>query len=141
MGKGGNLMLAEGKVYRRKDLHAKFGGQQQSGISTPSKFPIIMIFSGDSGKNYGYKDGWQGNDVFYYTGEGQEGDMQFTKGNKSIRDHLLNGKDIYLFENYSTGHVKFIGEMIYTGYHKRNAPDRNGHIREAIVFELKSKKK
>ncbi|WP_342431180.1 hypothetical protein [Neobacillus sp. FSL H8-0543] len=133
-------MLTEGKIYRRRDLHDKFGGQQQSGISTPSKFPMILIFSGESGKNYGYTDGWQGNSVYYYTGEGQEGDMKFTKGNKAIRDHLLNGKDIYLFQNNSTGHVKFVGEMICTGYHHRTAPDRNGHNREAIVFELKEKK-
>ena len=90
-------MLGEGKIYRRRDLHAKLGGQQQSGISTPSQYPVIMIFSGESGKNYGYKDGWQENDVYYYTGEGQEGDMKFIKGNKAIRDHLLNGKDIWLF--------------------------------------------
>jgi 5-methylcytosine-specific restriction enzyme A len=134
-------MLVEGKIYRRKDLHAKLGGQQQSGISTPSQYPGIMIFSGESGKNYGYSDGWQGNDVYYYTGEGQEGDMKFTKGNKAIRDHLLNDKAIWLFQNYKPGLVKFVGKMICTGYHHKTAPDRNGHNREAIVFEFIHKKK
>jgi 5-methylcytosine-specific restriction enzyme A len=134
-------MLGEGKIYRRRDLHAKLGGQQQSGISTPSQYPVIMIFSGESGKNYGYQDGWQENDVYYYTGEGQEGDMKFTKGNKAIRDHLLNGKDIWLFKNHKSVLVKFVGKMICTGYHHRTAPDRNGHNREAIVFELIRKKK
>ena len=31
-----------GKIYsRRTDIHARFGGQQQGGISTPASAPII----------------------------------------------------------------------------------------------------
>lgn len=47
-----------GRIYnRRKDLHAVFGGQQQGGISTPAPSPLIFLFTGDSGKQYGYEDG------------------------------------------------------------------------------------
>jgi len=57
-----------GKEYRRRDLHDMYGGQRYGGISTPSKHPFIMIFTGDRGEEYGYKDGWTENGIFLYTG-------------------------------------------------------------------------
>lgn len=131
-------MFVQGTEYRRRDLHDKFGGQQQGGISTPARFPFIMIFTGDSGHTYGYRDGWQSNGVFYYTGEGQEGDMKFIKGNKAIRNHVADGRDLHLFEYIRTGYVRYIGQMQCIGYHVRRGPDRNGNDRQIIVFELVS---
>lgn len=129
-------MFVEGAEYRRRDLHAKFGGQGQGGISTPARFPFIMIFTGDSGTEFGYRDGWQNDGSFYYTGEGQEGDMRFIKGNKAIRDHVLDGKDLHLFEYVRTGYVKYIGQMQHVGHHTRRSHDGKGQDREAIVFEI-----
>jgi hypothetical protein len=35
--------FAEGKIYnRRTDIHAKFGRQQQGGITTPSQPPLVL---------------------------------------------------------------------------------------------------
>ena len=130
-------MFVTGKVYnRRRDIHAIYSGQQQGGICTPSNHPVIFIFTGDSGDEFGYKDDWTAAGIFEYTGEGQVGDMQITKGNKAIRDHVQNGKDLYLFKYIKSGHVQFIGNMVYTGHHFRDSKDRNGDIRKAIVFEL-----
>jgi hypothetical protein len=48
-----------GRTYnRRDDIHARFGGQRQGGISTPSGVPYIFLFTGESGEQYGY--GWDG---------------------------------------------------------------------------------
>ncbi|MDA1382649.1 MAG: hypothetical protein O3A22_01995 [Bacteroidetes bacterium] len=58
---------------------------------------MILIFSSDAGKLYGYKDRWTEDDYFLYTGEGQVGDMEFKKGNLAIRDHEQNGKKLLLF--------------------------------------------
>lgn len=129
-------MFIPGKVYRRRDIHAKYKGQQQGGISTPANYPIIMIFTGDTGKEFGYRDGWTEDGIFLYTGEGQRGDMQFTKGNKAIRDHIKDGKDIHLFKYIKTGYVQYIGQMVCVGYHIRKAPDIDNNLRDAIVFEL-----
>ncbi|MEC2072491.1 HNH endonuclease [Alkalihalophilus marmarensis] len=129
-------MFNEGEIYRRRELHKEYGGQQQGGISTPSKFPFIMIFTGESGSEYGYKDGWQDNGIFYYTGEGQEGPMQFIRGNKAIRDHIKNGKDIYLFEYVRQAYVQYLTQVVCIGYHKRTTHDHKGSMREAIVFEF-----
>jgi len=46
------------KIYKRKLIHNTYGGQRQGGISTPKDYPMIMIFTGDYGEEFGYKDGW-----------------------------------------------------------------------------------
>lgn len=48
-----------GRVYnRRSDIHTPFGGQRQGGISTPVGCPYVFLFTGESGEQYGYRDGW-----------------------------------------------------------------------------------
>ena len=49
-------MFEVGEEYRRRELHERYGGQEQGGISTPSQHPFIMLFWGDTGEQYGYKD-------------------------------------------------------------------------------------
>lgn len=73
--------------------------------------------------------------VFNYTGEGQEGDMKMTKGNLAIRDHQKNRKSIYLFEKVETGY-NFVGLCNYIDDRIEKLNDRNGELRDAIVFRL-----
>ena len=68
-------------IYRRRDIHKEFGGNWQNGIASSAHYPWIFIFSGHSGTQHGYKDRWENKFVFSYTGEGQKGDMTFTRGN------------------------------------------------------------
>jgi|ERR1035437_2587462 5-methylcytosine-specific restriction protein A len=130
-------MFIQDRIYRRKSLHNRFGGQRQGGISTPANGEFIFLFSGKSGPSYGYSDGWSKDGALYfYTGEGQVGDMQFTRGNKALQDHLTDGKQIHLFEQLSDGNIRYVAEMVCTGHHERQAPDKKGRSREVIVFEL-----
>lgn len=93
-------MFEVGQVYdRRREIHGPYRGQWQSGISTPADRPFIFLFTGETGEQYGYRDGWEENGVFLYTGEGQVEDQQFTHGNRAIRDHAKDGKDLHLFES------------------------------------------
>jgi hypothetical protein len=110
-----------GRVYdRQRDIHARFGGQAQGGISTPTGCPAIFLFTGESGERYGYSDDWGGDDVFLYTGEGQEGDMLFVRGNKAIRDHVSNGKDLLLFRAIRKGQgYRYLGQFICTSWEFR----------------------
>lgn len=125
-----------GEVYNRmSEIHNKYNGQQQGGISTPSKFPYIFIFTGATGGHYGYRDGYDSEGVFNYTGEGQIGDMKMTKGNLAIRDHQKSGKEIYLFEKVSTGY-RFVGLCNYIDDRIEKLKDRNNTLRDAIVFRL-----
>lgn len=129
------IVFLRGRLYSRTDIHKVYGGQRQSGISTPSDHPIIFIFSGENGKDFGYKDGWTTNEIYNYTGHGQYGDMEFTRGNKAIWDHKKDLKKIYLFEIEKKG-VRFVDEMICIGYHYIETKDADNKMRKAIVFEL-----
>ena len=130
-------MFTRGNVYRRRHLHQLYGGQEQGGISTPSGHNMIFLFTSDRGQEHGYQDGWTDEGTFLYTGEGQKGDMQFVRGNKAIRDHMQNGKELHLFKQAGPAHVEYIGQMVYVGHHFKPGPDTQGNIRQLIVFELR----
>jgi len=129
-----------GEVYRRTDIQDEYGGQQQGRISTPANHPYIFIFSSDSGENYGYQDHWNEDQThFYYTGEGQVGDMEFIRGNRAIRDHSQNGKSIYLFFYVRPAYVQYHGEMNCVDYEIIRTHDRERNTRDAIRFILENK--
>ncbi len=126
------------QIYnRRADIHAVYGGNWQGGICPSASYPFIFIFSGKSGQQHGYRDGWDNPNVFTYTGEGQAGDMKFTKGNLALRDHLRNGKKVFLFESHSKGYVKFIGEIEFFDADLFETHDTFGSTRTGIKFFFK----
>lgn len=129
--------IPEQLYNRRKDIHVNYGGNWQSGICPSSKFPYIFIFSGKSGKQHGYEDGWDNPKVFTYTGEGQSGDMDFTRGNLALRDHLTNGKRVFLFESVGQGYVRFVSEVECFDADYFETPDTSGKTREGIKFFFK----
>jgi 5-methylcytosine-specific restriction protein A len=124
--------------HRRRDIHEKYAGQRQGGISTPSDAPYIFLFTGDAGEQHGYSDGYEENGVFLYTGEGQRGDMDFVRGNKAIRDHVANGKSLLLFESSKKkGYYRFKGEYACADYDdSQRGPDTEGLNRQLIRFKL-----
>ncbi len=111
-----------------------YGGNKQSGISPSAKTPYIFIFTGSSGQQHGYKDEWLNEDVFSYTGEGQSGDMEFTKGNLALRDHLSTNKRVFLFEYVAKGTVKFISELSFLDCDYFETHDTSGDLRIGIKF-------
>jgi 5-methylcytosine-specific restriction protein A len=132
-----SLPFIPNQIYRRGDIHDKYGGSRQGGIAPSANFPYIFIFTGASGKQHGYKDGWENKFVFAYTGEGQAGDMRFIKGNLALRDHKKNNKRVFLFEFVQKGFVKFYSELevydcdFFIGF------DTSGKERQAIRFFFK----
>jgi 5-methylcytosine-specific restriction protein A len=125
--------------YKRSDIHDQYGGNRQGGISPSAKFPFIFIFSGKSGEQYGYKDGWDNPNIFSYTGEGQTGDMKFIKGNLALKEHLNNGKRVFLFEYERTGYVRFISELEFYDVDFFDTLDINRNNRIGIKFFFKRK--
>jgi len=129
--------LVKGTTYFRKNLLERYGGQLQRGIWTPREFPVIFIFTGDSGKAYGYSDGWIDNGIFRYTGEGQSDDMTFTAGNEAIRNHRKNGKDLLLFEDLGKGKgVRYTGLFECASWDQISGIDKAKKSRKLIVFNL-----
>lgn len=122
--------------YVRAELHKRFGGQHQYGISTPAENPLIFLFPGPSGPVYGYEDGWTAEGLYRYSGEGQVGDMKMTGGNKAIREHAETGRDLHLFENVGGGRARYEGHMVYVAEEWSRGPDKNGEERKVVQFLL-----
>lgn len=130
-------MFSEGVIYKRSEIHDLYGGNRQSGICPSAKNPFIFIFTGSGGHQHGYKDEWLNKHVFSYTGEGQVGDMQFTHGNLALRDHLITGKRVFLFEYTAVGYVKFIDELSFLDCDYFETHDTQGNDRVGIKFFFK----
>lgn len=127
-----------GAVYdRQSDIHDRFGGQRQSGISTPQSQPFIFLFSGAAGSQHGYLDYYDENGVFHYFGQGQRGDMRMGRGNLAIRDHIRSGKRLFVFKSLGPRRQRFVGEFVYEDHDViPDHPDSDGRLRNAIVFRL-----
>ncbi len=125
------------KIYKRTDIQDKYGGNRQGGIAVCAKFPFILIFSGEAGHKHGYKDQWENDKVFSYTGEGRYNDMEFIRGNLALRDHMLNGKRVFLYKYVSKGFVRFESELELLTIDYFQGPDSAGKERNAIKFFFK----
>lgn len=83
------LQFQLGAIYDRKtEINGPFGGNYQNGISKSRSHPAIFIFSGESGEQYGYNDGWnEDRSAYLYTGEGKWGLMTLTRNNLASAEH------------------------------------------------------
>lgn len=123
--------------YRRRAIHSQFGGNWQGGICPSSSYPFIFVFTGKSGGQHGYKDQWENDNIFSYTGEGQSGNMEFTRGNLALYDHVKNGKRVFLFEQTRKGFVKFVSELTFFDCDFFPTYDTEGKERMGIKFFFK----
>ncbi|PSH68491.1 HNH endonuclease [Phyllobacterium brassicacearum] len=128
--------MSAGIYDRRGEVHARFGGQQRGGIITPARHALVIIITGEEGLEHGYADRLRADGTFEYFGEGQVGPMTMHKGNAAIANHSANGKSLLLFKTTKQG-LRFEDEMVYESHHIEQAPDREGNLRDAIVFELR----
>jgi len=128
-----------GALYnRRQEIHGRFGGQTQGGISTPAGSAYVFLFTGEAGAQHGYNDFWDDDGVLHYYGEGQTGDMLDRAGNRAIREHLNNNRRLLLFQMMGHGRpYRFLGEFRFrNAYHEPGVLDTRGQPRTAIVFKL-----
>jgi 5-methylcytosine-specific restriction protein A len=135
------LPFEVGALYnRQKQIHDVFGGQQQGGISTPKEHPLVIAFTGEAGVSHGYHDFWDDDEIFHYFGEGQVGDMKYVAGNRAIGEHVKDGKTLVVFQMMGKGRpYRYLGRfMCQSSYVQPGTPDREGQLRSAIVFRLKS---
>lgn len=135
-----DLPFKVGALYiRQSQVHDVFGGQRRGGISSPKEHPLIIAFTGEAGASHGYQDFWDDEGIFHYFGEGQIGDMRYVAGNRSIEDHVKEGKKLIIFQMMGKGRpYRYLGEFItLSSYIRPNTPDTLGDLRNAIVFRLK----
>jgi hypothetical protein len=136
-------VLSRAEVHRRcRDSQGEGGGQTQGGISTPKGTPDILLFDTSAGDEHGYiYDGLKSDDAYHYTGEGQDGDQKFIRGNRKVRDHQFLGLSLRLFKGVGPGKVKYLGayrlderQPHYIG----ESTDKHDDLRKVIVFRLRS---
>jgi hypothetical protein len=132
--------LEIGDTIRRRMLHRQYGGGQQGGISTSIQTSDIFIFTNPSrGARYGYDllEGLQPDGSFAYTGEGQSGHQEFTRGNKALLNAADDGRVIRLF-NASPPYATYVGAFT-TGdpvCSIHEIPGQDGEARRGIIFNL-----
>ena len=134
--------LTPGEAIRRRELHARYGGNGQAGITRSSTSPNVFIFTDlSSGSQHGYVyDGWSDDgSLFLYTGMGQTGDQQLTSGNAAIANHASDGRTIRLFDGVG-GLIRYVGAFTVDPeqpYEERQAPATGGGpMRKVLVFRL-----
>ena len=127
-----------GRVYDRwPEINIPYGGGRQGGISASRQSPAIFLFTGESGEQFGYKDHFDERGVFWYTGEGQIGDMKLDKGNYAIAHHANEGRALHVFQTLGKAQgQRYVGEFTYASHEIGVGPDKNGNQREVIIFHL-----
>jgi hypothetical protein len=128
-----------GDRIRRTQLHDQYGGRRQGGISPSRVTPnVFVVTAPERGSTFGYVyDGRSDDGFFHYTGEGQVGDQQMTQGNRAIRDHEREERELHLLEAHGT-ELEYIGQFRYYDDYQADAPqvDPDEPERKVIVFRL-----
>jgi 5-methylcytosine-specific restriction protein A len=152
--------IKPGLMTTRAAMKKLFGGGTQGGIIPSDTTPNILIYvDHDSGKKYGYEDGWLEEEddrgpVFEYTGQGTRGEQTFLglngSRNAAVLCHADSGKSLRVFmaagkvpdPTSSAKQQRYVGEFELDAelpYTVREAHDENGERRRIIVFRLRPK--
>jgi predicted RNA-binding protein with PUA-like domain len=132
--------LQPGDRIRRLELHARYGGSWQDGVSPSARTPNILLFTDPrSGEQHGYYDLWAPDGSFQYTGRGQRGAQTLTSGNRAVLNHAKDGRALRLFQG-ARGIVEYVGEFVLDEqepYSWAEAPSTGGGpLRRVVRFHL-----
>jgi hypothetical protein len=133
--------LRPGDRIKRTELHRRFGGSGQGGISPSARTPNVFLFTDPVGIQHGYiGDGYGDNGTFNYTGEGQRGDQILRAGNERLLNHKTRGATLRLFKG-ARGTITYVGEFEVDPlepYDRILAPETGGGpARNVLVFHLR----
>jgi hypothetical protein len=131
--------LEPGDQLARREVHERYGGRQQGGISPSREAPVVMFFTDPAtGHQHGYYDGMDEDGLFNYVGEGQQGDQQFAQGNKAILRHREDGRTLEGFLARGPA-VTYLGEFELVDTYMRDAHASGDPttLRQVIVFRLR----
>src|SRR3954447_1369899 len=131
--------VVPGSMIKRTDLHQLYGGRRQGGISPSKQSPNVFLFTDRArGVLDGYiYDGQRDDGLYHYTGEGQLGDQRMVQGNRAIRDHKEEGRELHVFEA-NAGEATYLGQFEYVDHYLADAPETGERsIRSVIVFRLR----
>lgn len=133
------LHLEPGKTITRAALHRRYGGREQGGISPSRRSLNVFLFTDPKkGEQHGYIfDGQREDGLYDYTGEGQSGNQKMIQGNRAIRDHQPEDRELHLFDA-SAKRLTYIGQYEYVSDYPAEAPQKGSpEERLVIVFRLR----
>lgn len=103
--------LKIGEEYKGEDVADAFKCSLQKGLNRSHRTNSLVIVSRNIKREDIYDNKWEG-DIFYYTGEGREGDQDIEKGqNRVLKNYKSNYVNLYLFESFKAGHYIYAGPV------------------------------
>jgi len=133
--------ITVGQTLRRREVHSLVGGgSRQNGIAPVAGSPEILVFTDPaSGADHGYDrfEGLREDGTYAYTGEGQNGDQTFQRGNRALRDAQAEGRTIRLFRTAGVM-ATYVGAFTLgePAFEIRRIPSTAGPDRDGIIFNL-----
>ncbi|MFF7613546.1 restriction endonuclease [Streptomyces lavendulae] len=139
--------LKVGEVVRRRDLHSRFGGTPQGGISPSIRSQMVMAFVAERPGPDDFT-GWGDDGVFHLSGAGMNGDQEMTRGNLALLRHKEQGRNVHLFHQLARRHddqdegkvYRHLGRFEVDAeqpYYVADAAGSDGMMRTVIVFRLR----
>lgn len=138
--------ISKGQILSNDDVIDKFGVGNMGGIRHSKKNNILVLCSTLSDD---YSDSLDPNSgLIIYSGEGQIGDQELTKGNKKIVDS--ESKMLYFKEKFQEpgsrkrgaldNLYEFIGVIKYVEHYWNDEKDKEGNERKVVKFVLEVEK-
>ncbi|WKK70539.1 hypothetical protein Q0F99_11785 [Rathayibacter oskolensis] len=132
--------LVPGTRMTRREVHAKFGGDWQRGISVPKDRRNVLVFTDPvAGAEHGYDvhEGLTPEGIFLYTGEGPSGDQELNYSNRTLRDADAAAIPVRVFAVDGTS-VTYVGLFAPDDppYSVREVPSAGDTARTVLVFAL-----
>ena len=134
--------IHKNQILSNDDLMKNFGVGNMGGIRYSKKNNLLVLCSSLSNDYADSLDPKSG--LYVYSGEGQTGDQELTKGNKKILDSEC--KMLFFKEKYQRPGVRkrgaldnlyeFVGPVNYVKHFWVDEKDKEGHIRKAVKFVL-----
>lgn len=100
-------------LENRKAVQARVGGgSMQNGITRVAASDQMLVFTGAGGSRHGYSkhEGLTSEQVFRYSGEGQNGDQTLTRNNRFLAESDQSGRPVRVF--LARGTVTYVGEFV-----------------------------
>jgi hypothetical protein len=127
--------LTPGDRLSRREVHARYGGRLQGGISPSNRLNAVLFFMGEADRLHDGPGGWDDSGDFHYVGEGQRGDHRLTQGNKAILNHRQDGRTLEGFRQ-ADREFEYLGEFDLVRYYFTDALDVDAASRQVVVFLL-----
>jgi len=134
--------ISKGQVLSNDDLMKNFGVGNMGGIRHSKKNNLLVLCSSLSNDYSDSLDPKSG--LYVYSGEGNSGDQEITKGNKKILDSEC--KMLFFKEKYQEPGMRkrgaldnlyeFIGLVTYVKHFWMDEKDREGNLRKTVKFVL-----